>query len=79
MLMLPLSKQASRGDQIENAKLFVKLGYGEMILDEDLSKENLKQTVQNMIKNIEKYKKNLQKAEKNNANKKISELIEKFC
>ncbi len=79
MLMLPLSKQASRGDQIENAKLFVKLGYGEMILDEHLTKEKLKQTVKNMLKNIENYKKNLQKAEKNNANKKISELIEKLC
>ena len=79
MLMLPLSKNASRGDQIQNAKLFAKLGYGEMILDEDLNEKNLKNNIDNMIKNIEKYKKNLQNAVKNDANKKICELIKKFC
>lgn len=79
MLMLPLSKKASRGDQIENAKLFVKLGYGEMILDEKLNQEKLKATIENMMQNLEKYKKNLKNAPKNDTNKKICELIEKLC
>ncbi len=78
MLMLPLSKAASRGDQIENAKLFSKLGYGEMILDENLSQEKLSQTIEKMFKNINFYKKNLQKAGVNEANEKIIKLIEKF-
>lgn len=78
MLMLPLSKAASRGDQIENAKLFAKLGYGEMILDEELSCENLKQNIDKMMKNLNFYKKNLQKAGKNEATQKICALIEKF-
>ncbi len=78
MLMLPLSKAASRGDQIENAKLFSKLGYGEMILDEDLSKEKLAATIDKMMKNLNFYKKNLQKAGKNEANTKIIELIKKL-
>lgn len=78
MLMLPLSKAASRGDQIENAKLFSKLGYGEMILDESLNKQNLKQTIDKMFKNANFYKKNLQKTGKNDANAKIIELIENF-
>ena len=37
MLLVPLSKKASRGDQIENAKLFVELGYAEMLEEEDCS------------------------------------------
>ena len=78
MLMLPLSKDASRGDQIDNAKLFTKLGYGEMILDENLTKEKLKESIDKMLTNINKYKKNLEKADKNEATKKIIELIKKF-
>lgn len=78
MLMLPLSKQASRGDQIENAKLFTSIGYGEMILDEDLTKENLEKTINKMLKNLDFYKKNMKKTGKNEANKKIIDLIQKF-
>lgn len=78
MLMLPLSKAASRGDQIENAKLFSKLGYGEMILDENLNKQNLKKIIDKMIKNRNFYEKNMKKSQNYNANDKIIELIEKF-
>lgn len=78
MLMLPLSKAASRGDQIENAKLFSKLGYGEMILDENLNKANLKKIIDKMIKNRNFYEKNMKKSQIYNANDKIIELIEKF-
>ena len=79
MLMLPLSKAASRGDQIENAKLFASLGYGEVIFDEELSKEKLKEVVDKMMKNLNFYKKNMQKAGKNQANQKIIALIKKLC
>ncbi len=78
MLLLPLSKTASRGDQIENAKLFTKLGYSEMILDEDLTKENLQEMIEKMIKNLNFYKNNMKKTLKQDANKKIIDLIKKF-
>lgn len=78
MLMLPLSKAASRGDQIENAQLFSKLGYGEMILDENLSPISLKEKIDKIMKNRNFYKKNMQKTQKISANNKIIELIEKF-
>ena len=78
MLMLPLSKKASRGDQIENAKLFTKKGYGEMILDEDLTRERLSEKISNMIKNIDFYQNNLKKTANLDANSKIIELIEKL-
>lgn len=78
MLMLPLSKAASRGDQIENAKLFSKLGYGEMILDENLNEQTLLKTIDNMMKNRNFYKNNMKKTQNFSANDKIIDLIEKF-
>lgn len=78
MLLLPLSKNASRGDQIENAKLFKEKGYAEVIYDEQLSQKTLQQCIEKMFKNIDFYKKNMQKSIKNNANSQILQLIEKF-
>ena len=39
MLLIPLSAQKSRGDQILNAKLFNKQGYAEVLEEEALTKE----------------------------------------
>lgn len=78
MLMLPLSKAASRGDQIENAKLFSKLGYGEMIIDENLNEQSLQKIIDKMMTNLNFYKKNMQKSQKQQVNDKIIKLIEKF-
>lgn len=41
MLLIPLSKKASRGDQIQNAKYFRKQGLANMLLEEDMSPESL--------------------------------------
>ena len=48
MLLIPLSKTCSRGDQIENAKLFCQLGYSLMIEEENY-------TPQKLIINLEKF------------------------
>ena len=37
MLLIPLSKKASRGDQIQNAKYFRRKGYANMLLQEEMS------------------------------------------
>ena len=37
MLLIPLSKDASRGDQILNARSFQSMGYGEVLYEEDLN------------------------------------------
>lgn len=47
MLLIPLSKKASRGDQIENAKYFKNKGWANVIFEENLNKNSL-------IKEIEK-------------------------
>lgn len=75
MLMIPLSKKCSRGDQIDNAKLFVELGYGEMLEEEDYSFEKLMQKLENLQKNNEKIKLSMKKTAKNNAVNNIVQII----
>ncbi len=78
MLLLPLAKGASRGDQIENAKIFKQNGFAEAIFDEDLSKQSLLNNINKIMKNANFYKKNMQKCNILNANKQIIDLIKKF-
>lgn len=45
MLLVPLSAQKSRGDQILNANLFKKQGYAEVLQEEELTKESFMKSV----------------------------------
>ena len=54
-ILLPLSAKASRGDQILNAKSFEKQGFSEVILEENLTKELLIETVNKVYNNKERY------------------------
>ena len=53
MLLIPLPKGASRGDQVENAKYFAEKKYALMLEQDELNSQNL-------IKSIEKLQKNAQ-------------------
>ncbi|MGP4073587.1 undecaprenyldiphospho-muramoylpentapeptide beta-N-acetylglucosaminyltransferase [Piscibacillus sp. B03] len=48
MLLIPLSRQQSRGDQILNAESFKKQGYAEVIEEEELTREYLVQKVKEL-------------------------------
>lgn len=76
MLLIPLSKKCSRGDQIENAKLFNSLGYADILQEEDYDDEMFLIKINNLYKNREKYIKNMEKVAKNDACEKIIEIIE---
>ena len=78
MLLIPLSKKCSRGDQIENAKLFEELGYAKMLEEENANYIKVKENLQNLLKNKEKIIKNMKKTAKNNANDIIFDLILKY-
>jgi len=45
MLLVPLSAQKSRGDQILNANLFKKQGYAEVLQEDELTKESFMKSV----------------------------------
>ena len=44
-VLIPLSRKASRGDQIQNARYFERMGYSRMILEEDLTELLLIETL----------------------------------
>lgn len=75
MLLIPLSKKCSRGDQIENAKLFAGLEYGDILEEEDYNKDIFLWKLEDLNKNRQKYKKNMEKSSNPNASKNIARLI----
>ena len=78
-LLIPLSKKCSRGDQIENAKLFEKLGFCEMLEEEDYTKTKFLNKLKKIHSNREKYKNNIKKHKNTLSNQKIIEIINKNC
>lgn len=50
-IVIPLSKSASRGDQIDNAKYFASLGVSTFIEEEDYSWEKMQQLIQTTFEN----------------------------
>ena len=79
MLLIPLSKKCSRGDQIENAKLFNKLGYADVLTEEDYDDNLFLIKINNLYKNREKYIKNMKKSQTNNACDNIIKIIKCDC
>ncbi|KRE90429.1 UDP-N-acetylglucosamine--N-acetylmuramyl-(pentapeptide) pyrophosphoryl-undecaprenol N-acetylglucosamine transferase [Paenibacillus sp. Soil766] len=76
MLLIPLSRLASRGDQILNAASFQKAGYADVIQEEDLTAEGLGDHVEALYKNRETYKAAMQSRNENDAVAAIVKLIE---
>ncbi len=78
-ILIPLPKAESRGDQIQNAKYFYDRKMCEMILQENLNKENLFKTLNELEKNEKIIKRNIKSLNFYDSNKKIVELLVKNC
>lgn len=79
MLLIPLSKKASRGDQLLNAQSFKKMGYCEVLFEEDLSEETLLQGIKKVFENRFQYVENMKKTEEQDPIQKVIEIIEKVA
>ncbi|CAM4219404.1 UDP-N-acetylglucosamine--N-acetylmuramyl-(pentapeptide) pyrophosphoryl-undecaprenol N-acetylglucosamine transferase [Streptococcus penaeicida] len=55
-VIVPLGKEASRGDQLENAKYFVDHGYSQELMENELTLDSLSQKVSNLLVNQDEYK-----------------------
>ena len=75
MLLIPLSKKCSRGDQIENAKNFKSHGYADYLEEEEYSWQKLLKRLLTMSKNKDRYVKNMQKSQANHASEKIANML----
>lgn len=74
-ILIPLSKKASRGDQLLNSEYFKEKGYSKVILEENLSTKTLLQTINSLMQEKEKYIQNMKNAPKPNATQKIVTLL----
>lgn len=78
-ILIPLSAQASRGDQILNATSFEKQGYSIVIQEEDLTNAKLLEAVNQAYQNRKDYIKAMERSQLNNSIEKIVGLINATC
>lgn len=78
-ILIPLSMEASRGDQILNANSFEKQGFSYVIKEEDLTSQGLLDAVQHMGEKREEYRVAMAKSNQQDAVIKVSDIIERAC
>ncbi|WP_308636217.1 undecaprenyldiphospho-muramoylpentapeptide beta-N-acetylglucosaminyltransferase [Paenibacillus silvisoli] len=76
MLLIPLSKQASRGDQILNAESFRQAGYCEVLQEEELTDDTLLSTLASIYGNRDAIKAQMGQNGQADAIKRVIALIE---
>ena len=77
-LCIPLGKAQSRGDQIDNAKYFEKLGYLHYLLEEDLTPTTLITALNRLVKNSATLKNNMLGAVNIDGTHAIANLINSY-
>lgn len=75
MLLIPLPKGNSRGDQVDNAKYFNELGYANFVTEEQLSSLRILPFIKQTLDESDKLIDNLNKSKIKSGNKKIIEVI----
>lgn len=73
MLLIPLSRAASRGDQILNAESFRKMGYCEVLQEEEISTKTFLQKVADVYNNRDQY---IAAMSKSNSDETMNQVIE---
>ena len=61
-LIVPLGKEASRGDQLENAAYFEKKGYARQLAEDRLTLENLQDELTQLFTDEAQYKKQMKES-----------------
>lgn len=75
MLLIPLGLNASRGDQILNAKSFKKQGFAEVLDEEKMTKGSLFDTINKVFENRAEYIENMKKSQASDGIKAVMEII----
>lgn len=77
-LLIPLGTNASRGDQILNARSFEKQGYSMVLEEENLTEESLLEGVGKLYENRETYRKAMQSSNHTDSIRVILQLIDNY-
>ena len=78
-ILIPLSLEASRGDQILNADSFSRQGYSYMLREEDMTDETLYAAVKETWEKKDEYIEAMKKGGHGDAVKKIADIIDSVC
>jgi len=79
MLIIPLPRKISRGDQIENAKYFEKMGYALTLNEEDITQLYFKQKI-NELQNQKNFMiRKMKELPQRNSLEIILKIIQKYC
>lgn len=62
-VIVPLGREASRGDQIENADYFEKKGYAKKLDEGQLNFENLQKVIAEMLERKEMYERTMKQSQ----------------
>lgn len=77
-LFVPLSKKASRGDQIENAAYFENKNLACVVKEENLSENNLPILLSELVSRSKRLKANMKNFALKGADERIAEIIKKY-
>ncbi len=75
-LLIPLSRNASRGDQILNAQSFKNQGFSGLLFEEQLTKDSFANSIMEVYCNKDKYISTMDAGNNNNAIKSVLGVIE---
>ncbi|TFE19473.1 undecaprenyldiphospho-muramoylpentapeptide beta-N-acetylglucosaminyltransferase [Cohnella luojiensis] len=75
MLLIPLTLEQSRGDQLVNADTFQKSGYCEVLFEEDLTADTLISSIKQIYENRHVYLQNMSRFERKDALSFVFELV----
>ncbi|MGN0436671.1 MAG: undecaprenyldiphospho-muramoylpentapeptide beta-N-acetylglucosaminyltransferase [Wujia sp.] len=78
-VLIPLSLEASRGDQILNAQSFDKSGYAKLLMEEDVNTDSLPKTIDNVFENRDNYIKAMELSTKSDAITLICDMIDELA
>lgn len=78
-LLIPLSRKASRGDQILNAKSYEKQGYSMVLEEEEITDSILYSNLKSLYEHRAAYIKAMSNSHMQNSNSAIIELIASYC
>lgn len=77
-LLIPLSRQASRGDQILNAESFKKQGFSMVLPEEELTPDNLVKRVKELYENRQEYRKTMNRSGQTNGTREVIKVLEEI-
>jgi UDP-N-acetylglucosamine--N-acetylmuramyl-(pentapeptide) pyrophosphoryl-undecaprenol N-acetylglucosamine transferase len=78
-LLIPLTKEQSRGDQILNAQSFESSGFCRVLYEDQMTSETLVNAVNDVYKSRQELIANMMKYERHDALSKVVELIKQVA